>query len=60
MLERLGLGLAALGRPRYVTLNHVSDLGGSYDPSVMESHAHVVLDAAFDAGIRYGRAGSAR
>jgi aryl-alcohol dehydrogenase-like predicted oxidoreductase len=36
-----------------VTLNHASDLGGSYDPSAMESHAHGVLDAAFDAGIRY-------
>jgi aryl-alcohol dehydrogenase-like predicted oxidoreductase len=49
----LGLGLAALGRPGYVTLNHSSDLGGRYDPSVMELHAHDVLDAAFDAGIRY-------
>jgi len=50
---RLGLGLAALGRPGYVTLNHSSDLGEHYEPSVMESHAHDVLDAAFDAGIRY-------
>jgi aryl-alcohol dehydrogenase-like predicted oxidoreductase len=53
MTARLGLGLAALGRPGYVTLNHASDLGGSYDPSAMESHAHAVLDAAFDGGIRY-------
>jgi aryl-alcohol dehydrogenase-like predicted oxidoreductase len=49
----LGLGLAALGRPGYVTLNHASDLGGRYDPSAMEAHAHAVLDAAFDSGIRY-------
>ena len=49
----LGLGLAALGRPGYVTLNHASDLGASYDPAAMEAHAHDVLDAAFDAGIRY-------
>ena len=49
----LGLGLAALGRPGYVTLNHSSDLGGHYDPSLMEGHAHDVLDAAFEAGIRY-------
>src|SRR5713101_8310152 len=49
----LGLGLAALGRPGYVTLNHASDLGGRYDPTIMEFHAHDVLDAAFDAGIRY-------
>jgi aryl-alcohol dehydrogenase-like predicted oxidoreductase len=53
MTARLGLGLAALGRPGYVTLNHASDLGGSYDPSIMELHAHHVLDAAFEARIRY-------
>ena len=53
MTVRLGLGLAALGRPGYVTLNHASDLGGRYDPPAMEAHAHAVLDAAFDAGIRY-------
>jgi aryl-alcohol dehydrogenase-like predicted oxidoreductase len=53
MTVRLGLGLAALGRPGYVTLNHASDLGGRYDAAAMEAHAHAVLDAAFDAGIRY-------
>jgi len=50
---RLGLGLAALGRPGYVTLSHATDLAGDYDPAVMEAHTHEVLDAAFDAGIRY-------
>ena len=53
MSARLGLGLAALGRPGYVTLNHASDLGGRYDPPTMELHAHDVLGAAFEAGIRY-------
>ena len=53
MPPQLGLGLAALGRPGYVTLNHSSDLGGNLDPAAMESHAHEVLDAAFAAGIRY-------
>ena len=53
MPARLGLGLAALGRPGYVTLNHASDLAGRYDPPTMELRAHGVLDAAFDAGIRY-------
>jgi aryl-alcohol dehydrogenase-like predicted oxidoreductase len=53
MTARLGLGLAALGRPGYVTLNHAADLGGRYDRSAMEAHAHAVLDAAFDAGVRY-------
>jgi aryl-alcohol dehydrogenase-like predicted oxidoreductase len=50
---RLGLGLAALGRPGYVTLNHSNDLGRHYDPAIMEAHAHDVLDAAFNYGIRY-------
>jgi aryl-alcohol dehydrogenase-like predicted oxidoreductase len=36
-----------------VTLNHAADLSGRYDPSAMESHAHAVLDSAFDAGVRY-------
>jgi aryl-alcohol dehydrogenase-like predicted oxidoreductase len=53
MTARLGIGLAALGRPGYVTLNHAGDLGGRYDPSIMELRAHDVLSAAFDAGIRY-------
>ena len=53
MTAQLGLGLAALGRPGYVTLNHATDLAGDYDPARMEAHTHEVLDAAFDAGIRY-------
>ena len=53
MTARLDLGLAALGRPGYVTLNHASDLGGHYDPQIMELHAHDVLSAAFEAGMRY-------
>ena len=36
-----------------MTLNHASDLGGRYDPATMELRAHDVLDAAFDAGLRY-------
>ena len=53
MTARLGLGLAALGRPGYVNLNHAADLGGRYEPAAMESHAHEVFDAALNAGIRY-------
>src|SRR4051812_15185264 len=53
MSANLGLGMAALGRPGYVTLNHAHDLGRRYDPAAMEAHAHSVLDAAFEAGIRY-------
>jgi aryl-alcohol dehydrogenase-like predicted oxidoreductase len=52
-VSRLGLGLAALGRPGYLTLGHAADLGGDYAIASMEAHAHAVLDAAWDAGIRY-------
>src|SRR4051812_21721615 len=52
-VARLGLGLAALGRPGYMTLHHADDLEGRYDPTVMEARAHSVLDAAYAGGIRY-------
>ena len=53
MTAQLGLGMAAIGRPGYVTLTHAADLGGELDPAAMESHAHEVLDAAYQSGIRY-------
>jgi aryl-alcohol dehydrogenase-like predicted oxidoreductase len=53
MCAQLGLGMAALGRPGYVTLNHAADLGGNYDPAAMELRAHQILDEVLDAGIRY-------
>lgn len=49
----LGLGLAALGRPGYLNLGHGADLEGRRDPEGLRSHAAAVLDAAYDAGIRY-------
>lgn len=49
----LGLGLAALGRPGYINLGHAEDLSGGRDVQSMEQHAHTVLDAAYEAGIRY-------
>jgi aryl-alcohol dehydrogenase-like predicted oxidoreductase len=52
-VSRLGLGLAALGRPGYMTLHHGRDLGGHYEPSAMAARAHAVLDAAYAAGVRY-------
>ena len=51
--SRLGLGLAALGRPGYITIGHASDLAGRTDEASMEQAAHAVLDAAYDSGIRY-------
>jgi aryl-alcohol dehydrogenase-like predicted oxidoreductase len=49
----LGLGLAALGRPGYINLGHAGDLAGRTDAAAMERNAHAVLDAAYDAGLRY-------
>ena len=49
----IGLGLAALGRPGYINLNHAQDLAHDYDLAAMEARAHEVLDAAWKAGIRY-------
>ena len=53
IVSALGLGLAALGRPGYINLEHGNDLGHVYDVTRMEQQAHAVLDAAWQAGIRY-------
>lgn len=49
----LGLGLAALGRPGYINLGHADDLKRNYGVESMEKQTHTILDAAWDAGIRY-------
>lgn len=50
---RLGLGLAAVGRPAYINLGHATDVAA--DPSVagLRAQARTLLDAAYAAGIRY-------
>lgn len=49
---RIGLGLAALGRPGYITRGHDVDLP---DRTVdgMRARTHAMLDAAWDAGVRF-------
>ena len=49
----IGLGLAALGRPGYITLDREKDLGGDRSVGALERRSHEVLSAAYDAGIRY-------
>jgi aryl-alcohol dehydrogenase-like predicted oxidoreductase len=49
----LGLGLAALGRPGYMTLGHDEDLGPDKSPEALGQRAAAVLDAAHAAGVRY-------
>jgi aryl-alcohol dehydrogenase-like predicted oxidoreductase len=60
---RIGLGLAALGRPGYLNLGHGADLGWDRSVDALRRHAHAVLDAAYEGGVRafdaarsYGRA----
>src|SRR5579875_3300118 len=52
VVSRIGLGLAALGRPAYITAGRPGDLP---DRSVagMRAQSFVVLDAAYAAGVRY-------
>ncbi len=52
-VTRIGLGLAALGRPAYITLGRDVDLGSERARSTMEQRCHDMLDAAYGAGIRY-------
>jgi len=49
----VGLGLAALGRPAYINLGRDQDLGDDRSRSELERRAHAVLDAAWQAGVRY-------
>jgi aryl-alcohol dehydrogenase-like predicted oxidoreductase len=51
--RHFGLGLAALGRPGYITVEHARDLAENYEPGAMEQHTHTVLDAAYAGGVRY-------
>ena len=52
VVSRIGLGLAALGRPAYITSGREQDLP---DRSVtgMRTRTFSMLDAAYAAGVRY-------
>jgi aryl-alcohol dehydrogenase-like predicted oxidoreductase len=52
-VTRLGLGLAALGRPGYINLGHGDDYLEGRSVAAMQQRAFEVLDAAWAAGIRY-------
>jgi aryl-alcohol dehydrogenase-like predicted oxidoreductase len=58
LIPRLGLGLAALGRPGYINLGHGGDLtdtATSRDRAVetMRQHCWQMLDEAWALGVRY-------
>jgi aryl-alcohol dehydrogenase-like predicted oxidoreductase len=52
-VSRIGLGLAALGRPGYLDVGRDEDLGDARTPDAMRARTFGVLDAAYGAGVRY-------
>jgi len=50
---RLGIGLAAVARPAYITSGRATDLGAQRSISDLRARTDAVLDAAYAAGIRY-------
>ncbi|MCA1223857.1 aldo/keto reductase [Streptomyces sp. 8L] len=50
---RMGLGLAALGRPAYITLGRDAELPSVRTVEAMRERAFEVLDAAYENGVRY-------
>jgi aryl-alcohol dehydrogenase-like predicted oxidoreductase len=50
---RIGLGLAAVGRPAYINLGHEEDLPGERTIESLRARAHDLLDRAYAAGVRY-------
>jgi aryl-alcohol dehydrogenase-like predicted oxidoreductase len=60
---RIGLGLAAVGRPGYINIGHDVDLPTERSVAVLRERTHTLLDEAYAAGVRcfdvarsYGRA----
>lgn len=49
----IGFGLAAVGRPGYITLGRDHDVGTDRSVETLERRSHEVLDVAYDGGIRY-------
>jgi aryl-alcohol dehydrogenase-like predicted oxidoreductase len=53
LVTPIGLGLAALGRPGYITLGHDEDMTGDHSIEAMATRTHTMLDSAWQAGVRY-------
>ena len=52
-VSRLGLGLAAIGRPAYITAGRSADLGERRTIEAMRRLCLQLLDQAYAAGVRY-------
>jgi aryl-alcohol dehydrogenase-like predicted oxidoreductase len=53
VVSRLGLGLAAVARPGYITLGRDRDLPVARTPEALYARSAALLDAARGAGVRY-------
>jgi aryl-alcohol dehydrogenase-like predicted oxidoreductase len=51
--SRIGLGLAAVGRPGYINLGRDADLPAERTVEALRERAHRLLDDAYAAGVRY-------
>ncbi|MCD7442022.1 aldo/keto reductase [Streptomyces lincolnensis] len=49
----IGLGLAAIARPGYITLGRDEDLGENRSVEALRTRSHELLDAAYFQGVRY-------
>jgi aryl-alcohol dehydrogenase-like predicted oxidoreductase len=50
---RVGIGLAAVGRPAYINAGRARDFNGERDVHALRHRTWLVLDAAYEAGVRY-------
>jgi aryl-alcohol dehydrogenase-like predicted oxidoreductase len=51
--SRVGIGMAAIGRPAYINVGHAEDLGADTSPDALRARASDLLDAARAAGVTY-------
>jgi aryl-alcohol dehydrogenase-like predicted oxidoreductase len=52
-VRRIGIGLAAVGRPAYITAGRERDLGDARGVEALRERTWAVLDRAYAVGIRY-------
>jgi aryl-alcohol dehydrogenase-like predicted oxidoreductase len=52
-VSRIGLGLAAIGRPAYITTHRAADFGSDRSEHAFRARTWEVVDAAYSVGVRY-------
>jgi aryl-alcohol dehydrogenase-like predicted oxidoreductase len=53
LTNRVGIGLAAVARPAYITSGRITDLGEHRSVDDLRRRTWDILEAAYDAGVRY-------